>query len=385
MPLSADLTNPMDNEFQAFLGGLADEVEQLSINHAPSDRGNDRDSMIGSVKQEKSDVGANTSNTDKKVMMANAKEKQRAWSEFKKLDLTCSESDPSKVSFQLKSAKEKKKKKKKNNKSTKAKNQVDRENKEVMEKQTSSGGAPSSDTTISPVGLVSNIDEAYCRRPRWTLVIDTCCLIEDGGIHTHRIIDLANHATNAHAKAQTQQNMALVTTMVDEPIDIVIPSRVWSELDYQSKHNSVDSKNAYAARKVIRLLREELEAAIGGGRNPLCSEARVLRSQSLLEAQEAGSTFLSQDSQRWTNDDHILACALMENETMTRNARSVSGEAEAGGVAVVTLDNNLACKAYANGLKVYDSPAAFERHYRTRMASLRQRATGSLIESALRR
>jgi len=228
------------------------------------------------------------------------------------------------------------------------------------------------------LGLLGNIDESCHQCPRWTLIIDTCCLIHDNGMGIQNIIDLANHAANAHIRAQNQKNVALATPTVDEPIDIVIPFKVWSELEYQSK--SAEPKNAYAARTVMRMLRDELES--NGINANGSSKCNALRSQSLLESRDAAAKFLSKDFQS-TNDDHILACALMENETFGSN-QPTSSEV-AGGVVIVTLDNNLACKAYANGLKVYGSPSKFQEYYHKRMSSLRQRAAGSLVDSALRR
>jgi predicted ribonuclease YlaK len=196
-------------------------------------------------------------------------------------------------------------------------------------------------------------------------------LIENNGLDVKDLILLATNAFDARIKAQrNQRNTALMTTIVDEPIHIVIPVKVWSELEFQSKSKSPEANIAYAARSAIRMLRDELE-----------SEGGVLRSQSLLEARRAGDEFLPKDSKS-TNDDHILVCAMMEDERY-KNDYSSSCTA-AGGVVVVTLDSNLVCKAISNGLKVY-SPTEFQLYYQKRMCSLRQRALGRLADSALRR
>jgi hypothetical protein len=209
--------------------------------------------------------------------------------------------------------------------------------------------------------------------PRWTLIIDTCCLIEKNGAGVKNLINLATNASDACIKAlQNQRTAALMITIVDEPIHIVIPVMVWNELDYQSKSKSSEATTMYAAREVIRMLRDELESEVISNRG-------VVRSQSLLEARQAGDNYLRKDS-KYTNDDHILACAMMEYEAYKNDSEKL----DAGGVVMVTLDGNLACKAISNGLKVY-SPAEFQEYYQKRMSSLRQRAVVRLAESALRR
>lgn len=124
------------------------------------------------------------------------------------------------------------------------------------------------------------------------------------------------------------------------------------------------------------MLRDELETSITNNKSSV-----VIRSQSLLESNEAASKFLpADDVQSRTNDDHILACALIEHE---KHCKGSSGNRAAGGVVIITLDNNLTCKAYANELKVY-SPSNFKEYYEKRMASLRERAAGRLAGSAQR-
>jgi len=325
----------------------------------------------------------------KNIMIQNAKENQRAWSEFKKLDLSCgSESNTaSKVSFQIKSAKGGKKKMKKK-KIVVDPNQVD--NRESP-RATEDHGAPNNfETANSSSPACSIMDDSLCYQcPRWTLVIDTCSLLHDNGMHMQNIIDMANRSS---CRARTDQHGTLpppsTVAAVEEPIDIVIPHKVWSELEYQSK--STESNNAYAARMAIRMLRDELESRsssiVGGGiiHNNANAIGGVVRSQSLLESRDAADRFLSRDSKS-TNDDSILGCAMMENE-IVKDERCGSEKAApaAGGVVLVTLDNNLACKGYANGLNVF-SPMKFVEYYNKRMCSLRQRATVSLVDSALRR
>ena len=167
-----------------------------------------------------------------------------------------------------------------------------------------------------------------------------------------------------------------MTTIVDEPIHIVIPAMVWSELDYQSKSKSSEATTAFAAREATRMLRDELESEVISNRG-------VVRSQSLLEARQAGGNYLPKDSKH-TNDDHILVCAMTEYEAYKNDNEKLPCSVDAGGVVMVTLDGNLACKAISNGLKVY-SPAEFQEYYQKRMYSLRRRAVGRLADSALRR
>ena len=170
---------------------------------------------------------------------------------------------------------------------------------------------------------------------QWTLIIDTCCLVNDNGIAAENLIKLANHVMND--RAQNQLNTGLEEMSAKESIDIVIPFKVWSELEHQSKSNH---RLAFAARVVIRMLRKKLEAniaAIDG--NNTCNS---LRSQTLMESREAAANFLSKDFRQSTNDDHILACAMLENERARRkSATSLKVE-----VVVVTLDNNLAVKSH---------------------------------------
>ena len=119
---------------------------------------------------------------------------------------------------------------------------------------------------------------------------------------------------------------------------------------------------------VIRLLKDELQhnnnqSSISEGIGP----EPVVQSQSLSQSKDAAKKFVSRDLVTTpTNDDHIIACALVELEKWT-------GDNIAGGVVMITSDNNMACKAYSNGLKVY-SPFDFNAYYLERMDSLRQRA-----------
>merc|ERR1712194_269974 len=154
----------------------------------------------------------------------------------------------------------------------------------------------------------------------------------------------------------------------EERIDMVIPYKVWAELEHQSK--SGDGDIAFGARVVVRMLRGALEANIAEGN----IQRHVLRSQTIVEAREAAAQFLPHDFPRSTNDDHILACALLENERAHRKSatpRQVEG-------IPITQDNNLACKAYSNGLQV-QSFSEFREMYRCRSSTQIHEASTSAV------
>ena len=427
----------MDDEFQAFL----EEVEQLSIKHgrgseskknegeksaAPkamdgttadadaddNGEGEDHLSFDDHINTNKRVPGKKSAGKEKKnAMIANANNNQKSWSEFKQADLSSISGDINgegascKVSFQIKSTKDKKKKKKKGKATAKT---VDEQKPQppVEEKK----GIQQAAKGTAPAGT-NSIDEFTNNEcPRWTLVIDTCCLLHDNGMGVQQLIDMANHAANAQYR-KNNTNTSSMASMIYEPIHIVIPFKVHSELEYQSKKQSQvleDGKIlAYAARMAIRMLRDELEQSITSARSAssgtmmqghrhqargnttLCNTVNVVHSQSLLESRKAADEFLPNDkTSSNTNDDHILACALMEQSKKFQqqgtaaadsysNNPILSTSTAAGGVVVVTIDNNLACKCYANELKVY-SPTEFRQYYQTRMESLRQRAMRSL-------
>jgi len=78
-----------------------------------------------------------------------------------------------------------------------------------------------------------------------------------------KVIDSANESTTSSLSP------------VEEPIDVVIPFKVWSELEHQSK--SAEPDNAYAARTAIRMLRDELKS--NGIYAKVRERRRALRSQ----------------------------------------------------------------------------------------------------------
>jgi hypothetical protein len=121
----------------------------------------------------------------------------------------------------------------------------------------------------------------------------------------------------------------------------------------------------------MRMLRDELQQG-NNQDNALGNIApgRVVHSQTLVESQDAAKKYVTHEvTLNPTNDDHIVACALNEQEKCIPGTNSVSG-----GVVMITSDNNMTCKALSNGLKVY-SPAAFRAYYLERIDSLRQRCS----------
>ena len=330
------------------------------------------------------------------TMIANANANRRAWSEFSKIQNHLSSSvdgcgdhgeqqgkkETKVVSFRIaSSAKNNGKKNKSSNKATGEKQQrkdQGRDNNQPDDGKHGGGLSDARTTSASPPVINADYDLGIgC--PRWTLIIDTCCLIEDNGAGVKDLINLATNASDANIKArQNRHTSALMTTIADEPIHIVIPAMVWSELEYQSKSKSSEATTtAFAAREATRMLRDELESEVISNRG-------VVRSQSLLEARQAGDIYFLSKDIKYTNDDHILACAMTEYEAYKSDNEKLACGVDAGGVVMVTLDGNLACKAISNGLKVY-SPAEFQEYYQKRMSSLRRRAVGRLADSALRR
>mmetsp|Transcript_406 Transcript_406/g.805 ORF Transcript_406/g.805 Transcript_406/m.805 type:complete len:431 (-) Transcript_406:42-1334(-) len=423
---SVDQANSTKNneheEFEAFL----EEVEQLSLkfsdkenpSHHPSDGGNPceetvvdddankprcqdyieteaKEKTLSAVKtreRNKACEGINVKTSVKKKNHNNlsrqekqnrirlADENRSAWNEFKNLDLSApskgnnsggdSEGKP-KISFQIMKEKNTKKKKK---------------------RDAAKGGKEFIPDSAKAPNFSNDDHDKYAdalSTPKWILVMDTCCLIQDNGMAAQKLIDLANQTFNARyiaeKHAHENNHAAILATSVEEPIEIVIPHKVWSELEFQSK--SQDSRTAYFARSVIRMLRDELTQCGSNGVPGYGNDnGKILRSQSLLQSRHASSKFLSLDRiSAPTNDDHILACALLEHDHWTVSASSSGSDiaARAGGVVLVTTDGNLTCKALANKVKVY-SPSSFHDYYVRRMESLRKRAVQSLAGSALR-
>lgn len=394
MPENSTLPAAADDEFRAFL----DEVERLSIRREDDGAAADGATAAGveATKQQRPRGGDDATNrsisvrtTDRKGMVARADESRRAWSEFQRLDLPRrgggveDDAPKPKISFRIKGANEKKTKRKKKKKGV----ATAREDRGDREEAGGKGSRPSPEIH-EPATSSGVVDEPSFRTPRWTLVVDTCSLLRDRGRDAHNVLALVGPAAGtANGAAANDAALAALAADADEPVDVVIPFKVWAELEHRSK--SSEPGDAYAARTAVRALRSALESddattgrarlGMGGGGH---GGGGVLRSQSLSEARDAADRFLPPgDGRGATNDDHILACAVAERDASTK--RGGAGVA-AGGVVLLTLDNNLACKGHANGLRVF-SPSEFRRHYDERMASLRLRARRRLVDSALRR
>ena len=394
----------LEDQFNTFLA----EVEALSIQHAdptaisqaanesPSNSNalttndictqeqNQNHIAAGSTATARSEEDKKSRRKEKESVIKNATNNSRAWAEFTKLDLPkpVAGSTPDgdvirpKISFKIQSGKSKSKKK---NKSTRqAEKEMDSmisdfaagiENTGTHDKQSSHTGGDVSHKESSTNSSCFSQDSW----PSWTLVIDTSSLVNDNGFEVQRLIDLASHVSNKHFNWQKQnansRQYASVNAIMEEPITIVMPYKVWNELEYQSKSDNSDL--AFSARTVMRMLRDELQQSYNYTVKDNVGPSRVVRSQSILESQDAAKKYVSHDIiSNPTNDDHIIACALLEQS----KCAAEPGSSISGGVVMITSDNNMTCKALSNGLKVY-SPSKFHAYYQERIESLRQRAS----------
>ena len=392
------MSDSLDDEFNAFL----QEVDALSIHHnnatgADGDYVNDNQ-LQPNIQQVSSDSFNNEQNseepaivpcendaltvctvTDKEEKKLIRKQKeniikkagvnQRAWAEFTKLDLSKTESSDSvdnsggpKISFKIQSDKSKSKKKNRC---------ASQPSSGISDKPTQRDKRTDTDTTTTTIESDSSyITLHLC--PCWTLVIDTSAFINDNGFEAQKLIDLANHVSLTRFKHQRQHDnkreYSSKNAIVEEPIQIIIPYKVWNELEYQSK--SDDSDLAFSARTVIRMLKDELKQNSVHTAADINGPDKVVKAQTLVQSQDASKRFvLHEFSSKPTNDDHILACALVEQEKWAPNSVA---SVTSGGVVLITSDNNMACKAHSNGLKVY-SASEFCDYYVERMNSLRQR------------
>eukprot|EP00956_Cyclotella_meneghiniana_P012131 scaffold17221_cov26-Cyclotella_meneghiniana.AAC.1 len=349
------MSNSIDDEFNAFLK----EVDALSIQHGDSSvTDNDvhssnsntaavisadvKDSSAAPIPACESTITPNDSistnkqtkkvlRKEKELVIKNAGNNQRAWADFKKMDMSTRDSETinditsrPKISFKIQSGKSKTKKK----------------SKVMLSDELTNNGIDTNQNTQYNKSSSSHASwQSIC--PYWTLVIDTSALVNDHGREAQRIFDLANHVSLTRFKNQKQQGRCPSANTIDEPIRIIIPYKVWNELEYQSKSDNSDL--AFSARSVMRMLKDELQqnnnqSSISEGIGPDV----VIQSQSLSQSKDAAKKFVSHDLVTApTNDDHIIACALVELEKW-------SGVNIAGGVVMITSDNNMACKAYSN-------------------------------------
>lgn len=305
---------------------------------------------------------------EKECMIQNATDRQQAWSEFIKVDLSknnlCSPLDDinrQKISFKISSGTSKCKKKKK---MADTSNGCILSEKPVSEKDEEL--CPTKKKTCNkPSGGKCSQEFLY---PHWTLVIDTSSMVNDNGFEAQRIIDLANHISLIRYKWRNHNNnrqYSSANILVEEPIKIVIPYKVWSELEYQSKSDNTDL--AYSARVVIRMLRDEIKQS--NNQIDITGPSTVVQTQSVMQSRDAAKKFVSNDlTCKPTNDDHIIACALYQQELLGSTNNNVSG-----GVVIITSDNNMVCKALSNSLKVF-SASDFHAYYLERLGSLQRRS-----------
>jgi hypothetical protein len=193
------------------------------------------------------------------------------------------------------------------------------------------------------------------QRPRWIAVLDTCAAIES----YEAICDLIFEATKADPRE----------TGV-ECITVVIPYKLWDELDYRSKKAGGEG---YRERRVLRMLNNELE---NQGRSHLLKTSdavRVIRTQSRAEMGKANQDFLTTHGAMDTNnDDSILSCALAEQGRLLAEPVGSNVPMSGDKVVLLTLDKVLSGKARADGVTPY-TPVDFVEYYKQRAASLRQR------------
>ena len=270
------------------------------------------------------------------------------------------------ISFSLKQTKGKKKKTKDSSSSKKRHDKYAEVAKQVSEKEDITNGG-----TLQ-------------QKPRWTAVIDTCCLLDDGGDSIREIIRLAK--SSQYIK-DADPMYALNAASMDE-IQLVIPHVVWSELDGISKgpqgrrfrSDNLDDDRidevenlSRRARGATKMLREEMEIEAAAFRRghllDVGYDRQVLKSQTMLEMKAASRKYLpSSTAHEVVNDDHILACALAEvsksaagDDQVDTSPTSVAVAAATGGAVLLTNDHNLACKAIANRVRVF-CPMEFCKH-----------------------
>ena len=214
------------------------------------------------------------------------------------------------------------------------------------------------------------------QRPRWIVVLDTCAVLE-----SHEDICYLISAA-VHAATQLRTSGCGGGVMGVEPITVVIPYKIWTELDYRSKQSEEEDLR-YRARRAARMLNKELD---NHGQHYIeCRNSRidaVIRSQSRVGLDNAARDFLSTSVQEANNDDHILFCARAEQQA----AWGVGSDAPptTGGVVLLTQDNVLSGKARADGVAVY-TPAKFVEYYTRRADSLRDRTSQDIVDAALQR
>jgi len=334
-------------------GELGDTKDEMACSSGPSDEAIN-----------KTDDANRAYQCQKQSLIGRAEEAKSSWNEFN-ADKQGSSSlgGPKPISFSLNSKKCKKKKIKK-----------------IRNDQTAAG-----DNIAATGGRAgtfngdSNVSQQY-RRPRWTAVIDTCCLLDDGGECVRQILLLAK---SAQCVGDADRDCALKAASLDD-IRLAIPHVLWSELDaivkrpqgrrFRSQNDDHELEKAEElsrrARGATRLLRDEMtnESAELQRKKLLGVELHrpVLLSQTLAEMKVASEKYLPNSQEdNIVNDDHILACALAyAAEDLPESSSFISLSTShniAGGAVILTNDQNLSCKALSNKVRVF-SPEEFLRH-----------------------
>lgn len=366
---AAETTGNVDaeNAFEQFLA----DVDALTISTDPTGKSESRKER-GSVTDDSTratdrtgELAEDTSTSRKKtsvkqIVVARAGEGQRSWQQFREESRRTGEGDsttvvdsrpendlPSRQPLSFAIEKKRRKKKKKSSKETPHTN--------------------------------AHADQPPCatKRPRWVAVVDTCCFLDKDNAMAN-VLDVVHYAARNYHREWAEQ------------VEVVVPFKVWGELDYQSKLVEEDSVTSYRARRAIRMLESELQFQVSresmlprdASRNQeSCLKLQLgLRTQTLEDMNVAARHYLSQLASKATNDDHILACALAEQHLLKPSIPNGLGPEDtcAGGLVFLTVDRNLSCKALANNLTV-QGPTDFADYLRNRMDSLQSRSNPSGI------
>mmetsp|Transcript_13952 Transcript_13952/g.21280 ORF Transcript_13952/g.21280 Transcript_13952/m.21280 type:complete len:347 (+) Transcript_13952:163-1203(+) len=187
--------------------------------------------------------------------------------------------------------------------------------------------------------------------PRWIVVLDTCAWIKSFDCVCQILV----------TAAQQQQHSPSGIATEEEPIVVVIPYILWTELDHQSKQS--DEILRYKARRAVRRLNEELVKDDSNS---------IIRSQSRDEMNQAAVRHSFHRDSINNNDDHILVCAQEEQRLAVSGSNADPQVQQDTRVVLLTLDNVLSGKARANGITVF-TPVHFLQHYQQRSSSLKKR------------
>ena len=154
------------------------------------------------------------------------------------------------------------------------------------------------------------------RKPQWVAVLDTCAVLEAS------FLDLVRSLMEA----------ANIITI--EPLTFVVPYKLWSELDYQSKFQGNLQQQA---RRAVWMLNQAMQHqqqrqrqhrihsdTTGDGSPRHTTNQITFRSQSRADMNQAASDFglvLDDDA---NNDDHILCCARAEKQQQHKQEEKIT-------------------------------------------------------------